>query len=91
MGLREFTDASGTTWRVWSTWPTNPAIVSPELRAGWLTFDSGWSRRRLIPIPSDWECADIERLQLLCHVAKAARSSDPFLKEIHDAEDDATP
>jgi hypothetical protein len=87
MGLREFTDSSGTTWRVWSTQPTNPAIVSPELRDGWLTFDSGWSRRRLVPIPPDWEGAEIERLQLLCHVAKAGRSSDPFLEEIRDAED----
>jgi len=86
MGLREFTDADGVAWRVWSIQPTNPAIVSPELRTGWLTFDCGSSRRRLSPIPDDWEAAEIDRLRLLCRVAKATRNSDPFLTAVREAE-----
>ena len=32
--------------------------VRQRFEAGWLTFQSGEVRRRLVPIPSDWENAD---------------------------------
>lgn len=53
MTLREFDDAEGTAWRVWSTRPTNERVVG-VLRDGWLTFERDGERRRLAPIPDRW-------------------------------------
>ena len=76
--IRIFTDSTGVEWRVWSTVPSNAAAVSPDLRDGWLSFDSGSQRRRVGPIPPGWEAVSDERLELLCLVATPTRSSDPF-------------
>ena len=40
--------------------------VAPGLAAGWLCFEQGPERRRLAPIPADWEALpppDLERLR----------------------------
>ena len=41
---------------------------------GWLTFESGADRRRLSPIPPDWETAPDELLCDLCARATAPRA-----------------
>ena len=41
---------------------------------GWLIFESGAERRRLSPIPSDWESVPAERLADLCSRAVAPRT-----------------
>lgn len=78
MAIRLFTDTQGVEWRVWSTVPSNAGSVAPELREGWLSFDSGSQRRRVGPIPPGWETVSDERLELLCRVATPTRWSDPF-------------
>jgi hypothetical protein len=78
MSIRELTDSSGVLWRIWSTLPSMPNIVSPDLREGWLTFDSGTSRRRLAPIPIGWDALPGSNLELLIKVAMSIRTSDPF-------------
>ena len=75
--IRVFQDSTGVEWRVWSTHPASPIAVAVELRAGWLTFDSGTERRRVGPIPAEWETLSAQRLELMCRVAKRARDSDP--------------
>ena len=40
---------------------------------GWLIFESGAERRRLSPIPSDWESAPEDQLSDLCARAIAPR------------------
>ena len=75
MAIREFTDSSGKKWRVWSTVPTSPGAYDESLREGWLTFEGAGERRRLAPIPEDWEQATAERLDLMCRVAEVARRS----------------
>jgi hypothetical protein len=87
MRVREFTDSAGLHWLVWATMPSSPHLVSPELHDGWLTFDSGSSRRRLAPIPQNWDQLSAERLHLLCQVATSARTSDPFRDANRGAED----
>jgi hypothetical protein len=80
MALREFTDASGKAWTVWSTRPDWRSGVPAELHEGWLTFESGKTRKRLAPIPRGWEDASAARLQLYCSTAEeipAARRSGP--------------
>jgi hypothetical protein len=58
--------------------PTNAGTVAPDLREGWLSFDSGSQRRRIGPIPPGWEEVSDERLELFCRIATPTRWSDPF-------------
>ena len=78
VAIRIFTDSQGVEWRVWSTVPSNAGSVAPDLRDGWLSFDSGLQRRRMGPIPTGWEAAPDERLELFCRIATPTRWSDPF-------------
>jgi hypothetical protein len=72
MPLREFTDKTGATWRVWETRPTGTRLaVRPEFVDGWLTFELGTgtadgTRRRLAPIPTDWAERSHLELRRLC-------------------------
>lgn len=50
-------------------------MVAPELRAGWLAFESGEDKRRLAPIPPGWETAWETELQAL--LARATRRRTP--------------
>lgn len=47
----------------------NPACVSPEYAHGWLAFQSGLERRRLVPVPPGWEALDESDLERLCKAA----------------------
>jgi hypothetical protein len=79
MPLREFTDRTGATWRVWETRPnTGRGTLRPGFVDGWLTFEHGAdtpdvTRRRLAPIPAGW--ADLPELELrrLCLEARLER------------------
>lgn len=67
MAIREFADAQGRHWRVWDTYPGKSGVppVAPlavELAGGWLTFAAGRERKRLVPIPPNWEEAPEEQL-----------------------------
>ncbi len=64
--IREFIDSKGVTWRVWATYPVHVTSTAEPYRAGWLTFQSGDSRRRLAPVPPNWQDAAPGRLELLC-------------------------
>lgn len=72
MKMRDFRDSTGMHWVVWSTHPWSPQLVGKE-RAGWLTFVSPKSRRRLTPIPPDWEVASDQRLEMYCSTAPEVR------------------
>ena len=64
MQIREFADADGVLWRVWSTIPR--AGGAHPMIAGWLTFDSERARRRLVPVPPGWQDASVFRLRQYC-------------------------
>lgn len=79
--LREFTDTAGTKWRVFDV---NPSVVASELGTdvgrvqsfpskahadGWLCFESATEKRRLAPIPPEWEICDLEKLEAFCERA----------------------
>ncbi|HEU5174223.1 MAG TPA: hypothetical protein VFT96_05665 [Gemmatimonadaceae bacterium] len=36
------------------------------LRHGWLVFETAGQRRRLVPIPENWEVVDEQTLEQLC-------------------------
>src|SRR5688572_1006599 len=68
MPIRDFTDAGGITWQVWATTPMR-GEVRPQFASGWLAFESGAERRRLVPIPTEWE--DVEEVRLCELLAQA--------------------
>jgi hypothetical protein len=43
---------------------------------GWLTFESFDEKRRLIPVPHDWEASTQEELRVLCDKAKRVAKLD---------------
>ena len=76
MALRSFTDSQGRAWRVWNVVPQYAAardeeMMTPGLHGGWLCFDSGMEKRRLSPIPADWENAENDVLERYCREAMA--------------------
>ncbi len=73
MAIRDFTDSAGIAWRVWSTTPRAGAVYGESHKAGWLTFESATTRKRLAPIPRGWEEATPERLELMCRAAEVVR------------------
>ena len=78
MAYREFADDAGTPWRVWDTHPlaaNTLRSVLPSYAAGWLTFESSAGRKRLAPIPPDWESASDELLIHWCARASTAYAS----------------
>jgi hypothetical protein len=50
-----------------------PGSVREMYREGWLTFSAGEDRRRLAPVPIDWEKADDAELRR--HLTRARRIS----------------
>ena len=44
--------------------------LTPALTQGWLAFESGLSRRRLVPIPLDWHLLSEEQLRELWRAAE---------------------
>jgi hypothetical protein len=69
--LREYRDKTGKTWRVWDVYPSARAGASTSsvphhtFVDGWLCFECGSEKRRLAPIPFDWELCDCDRLEAL--------------------------
>jgi hypothetical protein len=77
VGYREFVDNAGTLWRVWDTHPVAAntlRTVSPSYAGGWLTFESHDERRRLTPIPPEWEFASRELMGHWCARASHVRA-----------------
>jgi hypothetical protein len=79
VAYREFVDDVGTMWRVWDTHPVAASTlrtVSPSYAGGWLTFESEGERRRLAPIPAEWEMATRDLMMHWCARALLARAPD---------------
>lgn len=82
--MRQFRDEAGTEWKV-SLTPRGSDAVSREhflpeaYREGWLVFESSQEKRRLAPVPTDWESLPIEELVRLCGkaVPQTARTRAP--------------
>jgi hypothetical protein len=69
--MRQFRDEAGMEWKVFLT-PRGSDAVSREhylpeaYREGWLVFESSQEKRRLAPVPADWETMPTESLVGLC-------------------------
>jgi hypothetical protein len=85
MPLRTVTDAVGTTWHVWCVTPDvsirrSRLGIAPAYEAGWLAFEpidprAGTTpeKRRLAPVPADWESAPTASLLALLDTALPVR------------------
>lgn len=93
MPTRQFRDARGVHWRVWSTKPANVATLTPDFKGGWLTFESAAELRRLAPIPPDWEEVSSNRLDLMCRAARVVpRHTGPMPRaRREDADEEESP
>lgn len=77
--VREFCDPAGAAWRVFRATPHSSSSkrekVLPEaFRHGWLVFECDVERRRLAPIPDDWEELTDAELAQLCLSASVVPS-----------------
>jgi len=76
--MRQIRDAAGVEWMVYEV---NPSVrerrtieTLPEgYRRGWLCFESPHEKRRLTPLPADWEELTIEELSTLLGAAIMVR------------------
>ena len=81
MGLREFTDDEGRRWRVWDIRPEQMHAATraedhlQNVINGWLAFEpaGGGEKRRLAPIPPQWESATEPELASMLQRAEPAR------------------
>lgn len=78
MAKREFTDSRGIQWLAWNTTPMAGAVLAADMQQGWLTFECDSERRRLTPIPRDWENAAADRLELYCRAAQKVPRTTPI-------------
>jgi hypothetical protein len=73
---RLFDDAKGVRWDVWAVYPeARPSQLSAlpaTFRTGWLVFESITEKRRLSPIPSNWQSVPPGELERLCERAEIA-------------------
>jgi hypothetical protein len=74
--VREFRDPSGVQWCVFRATPhtfssSREKFLPEPFRLGWLVFECERERRRLAPVPEDWEGLterELERLRTLADV-----------------------
>jgi hypothetical protein len=99
MPLRELTDRSGVVWKVWDITPDQ---LHPSSRAGdylqgyldgWLVFETtdGAEKRRLYPVPADWEEVSDEELERLCERAESVRGGSTPARRRDSMPGDAVP
>lgn len=76
--MRTITDAAGVAWTVFEVRRDGQttdqwSYLPEEFEDGWLCFESQFSKRRLTPVPADWEDYDHERLVVMLHQATPVR------------------
>ena len=85
MPHRTFTDAEGVEWQVYDVTALPGFIRSPQrpiesapgvfsIPERWLAFECATEKRRLSPIPGDWEAATTEQLEQLLTMAMRVRA-----------------
>ena len=81
--IRTFREPGGLEWKVWEVRPSpvrrfatgTKTTLTSESPSGWLAFESVRERRRLTPVPSDWNTLTDAELGWLCSRAVVAGKS----------------
>ena len=102
--MRHFRDQTGVEWEVFLTARRSDAVSRgqflPEAyREGWLVFECAQEKRRLAPVPENWESLSNEALAELCSKAtpqiprmrtgteaKTSAPADPLKPKLKEAE-----
>jgi hypothetical protein len=73
MAIVDFVDSDGREWTVYQVQRSSsqPGTVTPGRENGWLVFSHGQDRRRLAPVPHNWEQFEPDALRQLCAQAEA--------------------
>ena len=95
MALRTLTH-DGTEWTVWNVVPSLDSRLriplSDRTGAGWLCFQSGDEKRRIVPAPDGWEewsdAELVERLHTAAVVRTAGSPPEPALVDAADSSGD---
>ena len=66
-------EVDGVEWSVFDVTPSRARALAPALQEGWLCFENATERRRLPPIPPNWQQFTSERLTELLAVAETTR------------------
>src|SRR3712207_2199620 len=78
---RLFDDKQGVRWDVWAVYPegrpSQLAALPGTFQSGWLVFESGTEKRRLSPIPGNWQTLPPSELERLCERAETAMRRAP--------------
>src|SRR5688572_14009708 len=82
MAVRSFESPDGITWTAWEVIPgqvsefrsTYGSHLPTQMAGGWLCFDCGSEKRRLVPLPSDWADRTEAELWFLCRAAEPVRA-----------------
>jgi hypothetical protein len=84
MATRGFTDQAGVEWLIWRVTPGQnarapgrPTTLPEELAQGWLCFESVAGKRRMYPVPPDWETLADDKLELLCRAGVPVQPREP--------------
>ena len=82
LDVRQFRDAAGVEWKVSMTTRSGAAVsrdhyLPDAYREGWLLFESAQEKRRLAPVPRDWESLSDQALAALCAKAAAQPARPP--------------
>ncbi|HEX8946126.1 MAG TPA: hypothetical protein VF785_23525 [Gemmatimonadaceae bacterium] len=76
--MRTITDAAGVEWTVFEVRRDGQttdqwSYLPEEFGDGWLCFESQFSKRRLTPVPADWQQFGQEDLVSMLHQATPVR------------------
>lgn len=82
MAVRNFESPDGIAWTAWEVIPGQVSEfrssfgshLPRQMADGWLCFDCGSEKRRLYPLPPDWEARNDAELWFLCRAAEAVRA-----------------
>jgi hypothetical protein len=80
--MRTIADSGGIEWTIFEVERQDTAVdrwshLPPEFADGWLCFESDFSKRRLVPVPTRWyEFSDneLERLLVQAHPVRRIRA-----------------
>ena len=82
MAVRTFEAPDGSMWSVWDVVPgkvsdfrsSHGSHLPTALADGWLCFDCGTEKRRLAPLPPEWDARTDEELWFWCRAAIPVRA-----------------
>jgi hypothetical protein len=89
--MRTITDAAGVAWTIFEVRRDGQSTdqwsyLPEEFGDGWLCFESKYTKRRLTPVPDDWEGLEEDDLLRMLNRAAPVRRSQNHIEDQSSAE-----